>query len=375
MNDLLRYNMSYIVQQSTSLGKPFIGVSINYRMAAFGFLYSEEIKAEGSQNVGLRDQREALKWINRHISDFGGDPKRVTIWGESAGAYSVGDHLNAYNGNSQGLFRAAIMESGNSVGPPANGTDWYQPLYDRIVARANCTEALNKLQCLRDLPYLQFASVAFEGLEWFHVIDGTFVPRYGQQSVTQGQFAKVPIILGTNTDEGFGVNGVNSDDDAIAQIVASKRWVFNATEAKRLLELYPNDPALGEPYGWGNKTWPEYGLQYKRYQSIATDICMYAPRRLLAREASKYQKRVYSYRWDAPPYNTTSLIGVRHFAEVSWLCPQKLVVVTNNLLSSLLVQDTICLRQSRTDHYTSRQQYRELADIAPHPKNVCFICD
>lgn len=58
-----RYNMSHIVQQSVSIGKPIIGISINYRMAAFGFIDSAEIAAEGSQNLGLRDQRVALQWV------------------------------------------------------------------------------------------------------------------------------------------------------------------------------------------------------------------------------------------------------------------------------------------------------------------------
>lgn len=62
-----RYNMSYIVQQSVSIGKPIIGVSINYRMAAFGFIDSQEIAAEGSQNLGLRDQRVALQWVNLYM--------------------------------------------------------------------------------------------------------------------------------------------------------------------------------------------------------------------------------------------------------------------------------------------------------------------
>lgn len=133
----------------------------------------------------------------------------------------------------------------------------------------------------------------------------------------QGKFAKIPIILGTNTDEGFGVMGVNTDKQAIEQLLTSKRWNINLEEAKRLLELYANDPRLGEPYGWGNRTWPENGLQWKRYQSIATDLTMFAPRRFLAETMSKSLDYVYSYRWDAPKFNNTpNAIGVNHFSEV-----------------------------------------------------------
>ena len=302
--------MSYIVEQSVQNNKPVIGISINYRMAAFGFLYGKEVEATGKQNLGLRDQRLAMKWVNKHISAFGGDPHKVTIWGESAGAYSVGDHINAYDGNTQGLFRAAIMESGGSIGPPLNGTDWYQHMYDNLTESVGCGGA----------PYETIAPYGYVGLEWFHVMDGSFIPRYGQQSLTQGKFAKIPIIVGTNTDEGFGVNGVNTDEQAIEQLTHSKRWNVNTEEAKRLLELYPNDPAVGSPYGWGNRTWPQYGLQYKRYSSIATDLTMFAPRRLLAESMSRHVDNVYSYRWDAPKFNNTpTVIGINHFSEIPFV--------------------------------------------------------
>lgn len=310
--------MSYIVEQSVFNNKPVIGISINYRMAAFGFLYSKEVEAAGAQNLGLRDQRLAMQWVNKHISSFGGDPEKVTLWGESAGAYSVGDHIAAYDGDNEGLFRAAILESGNAVGAPLNGTDWYQHMYDNLTESVGCSGAEDTLQCLRDVPYETIAPYGYQGLEWFHVIDGSLIPRYGQQSLREGNFAKIPLILGTNTDEGFGVNGVNSDSDAINQLVHSKRWNVNETVAEKLLELYPNDPTLGEPYGWGNRTWPQFGLQYKRYQSIATDLTMYAPRRLLAQSMSEHVDHVYSYRWDAPKFNNTpETIGVNHFSEVS----------------------------------------------------------
>jgi acetylcholinesterase len=308
--------LSYIVQQAVFNDKPVIGVSINYRMAAFGFIHSKEIAASGNQNLGLRDQRNALKFVNKHISAFGGDPSKVTIWGESAGAYSVGDHINAYDGENEGLFRAAILESGSAVGPPLNGTEWYQNMYDNLTKSVGCDGANDTLECLRDVPYQVIAPYGYTGLEWFHSIDGSFISRYGQESLMQGKFAKIPIILGTNTDEGFGINGVNTDEQAVDQLLTSKRWNINETEARKLLQLYPNDPKLGEPYGWGNRTFLENGLQYKRYQSIATDLTMYAPRRLLAEKMSEHVENVYSYRWDAPRWNNTpSVIGVNHFSE------------------------------------------------------------
>jgi carboxylesterase type B len=218
-----RYNMSYIVQQSTLINKPIIGISINYRLAAFGFINSAEVAANKSQNLGLKDQRVAFEWVNKHISAFGGDPNKVTIWGESAGAYSVGDHINAYDGNTERLFRAAILESGGAVGPPLNGTDWYQHMYDNLTASVGCKGLEDTLACLREVPYEVIAPYGYRGFEWFHTLDGELIRRYGQESLMRGKFAKIPIVLGTNTDEGFGVMGVNTDEQAIEQMLTSKR--------------------------------------------------------------------------------------------------------------------------------------------------------
>ena len=92
-------------------------VSINYRVGGWGFLGSVEVAAAGVSNIGMFDQRLALKWIQENICAFGGDPNKVTISGESAGGFSVGYHLTAFDGQNHGLFRAVILESGNALGP------------------------------------------------------------------------------------------------------------------------------------------------------------------------------------------------------------------------------------------------------------------
>ncbi|KAJ5580014.1 Triacylglycerol lipase (LipA) [Penicillium hispanicum] len=316
-----RYNMSYIIQQSAENGKPVLGVSINYRLAAFGFLDSREVRDEGNTNLALRDQRTAMRWVKRNIQVFGGDPDRITIWGESAGAYSVGAHLVTNGGDNEGLFRAAIMDSGNAVGPSYNGTEWHQPMYDRIVERAGCTDATNTLQCLRNLPYETIYDVAYEGLEWFATIDGAFITQYPQISYREGKIAKVPLLLGTNTDEGtsFGTTGTNTSEDCIEQLITSKRWVLTRDEATKIVSYYPDIPALGCPYGWGNVTWPALGLQYKRYESMAGDVAMVAPRRMLAHTMSAFEENIFSYRWDVAALNDTTRIGVQHFAEIPFV--------------------------------------------------------
>jgi carboxylesterase type B len=100
-------------------GKPIIFVTVNYRVAGFGFLPGAEILADGSSNLGLLDQRLGLQWVADNIAAFGGDPDKVTIWGESAGAISVFDQMALYDGNitykGKPLFRAGIMNSGSVI--------------------------------------------------------------------------------------------------------------------------------------------------------------------------------------------------------------------------------------------------------------------
>lgn len=117
------------VADSVKQGKPIIFVSVNYRVGGFGFLPGAEILADRSSNLGLLDQRLGLKWVADNIASFGGDPDKVTIWGEqvhpqvsgtyadmtrSAGAISVLDQMIMYNGDhtykGKPLFRAAISK-------------------------------------------------------------------------------------------------------------------------------------------------------------------------------------------------------------------------------------------------------------------------
>jgi carboxylesterase type B len=83
----------------------FIHVEMQYRLGAFGYLSSQEVKDNGVLNAGLLDQRFAIEWVKKHISKFGGDPERITIGGESSGAGSAMFHALAYGGQETSLFK------------------------------------------------------------------------------------------------------------------------------------------------------------------------------------------------------------------------------------------------------------------------------
>lgn len=194
----LYYNLSFIVENSVKIGKPIIAVSLNYRVSGWGFLSSQEVTASGNTNIGLRDQRLALHWVQENIAAFGGDNNKVTIWGESAGALSVGFQLTAYNGRDDGLFRAAIMESGG----PINYNDFlvaadYQSQYDELVNLTGCSTAIDTLNCLRSAPFdiiNSFFNTTDAG-EWnpCPIVDGDIIQHWGSTQLAQGHFVHVPV--------------------------------------------------------------------------------------------------------------------------------------------------------------------------------------
>lgn len=71
------YNISYMIQNGIEINKPFIGITIQYRLNAFGFLGGKEVREAGATNLGIRDQRLALQWVRENIAEFGGNPDRV----------------------------------------------------------------------------------------------------------------------------------------------------------------------------------------------------------------------------------------------------------------------------------------------------------
>lgn len=108
----LIYQGARLVQRSIEMGQPIVFVSANYRLNAFGTLASQEITDADVSNLMLKDQREAMRWVQEYIGQFGGDESKVTIFGESAGSVSVATQMVLNGGDNEGLFRAAIMASG-----------------------------------------------------------------------------------------------------------------------------------------------------------------------------------------------------------------------------------------------------------------------
>ncbi|KAI0642945.1 carotenoid ester lipase precursor [Trametes meyenii] len=285
------YDGGSIVSRSIKLGEPVIYVSMNYRVSAYGFLASKEVKEAGVGNLGLQDQRLALQWIQKYISAFGGDPTKVTIWGESAGAISVALHLITNGGDTQGLFRGAFMQSGSPipVGDIAHG----QADYDKIVSETGCSGSADTLSCLRQVPFdtLKKAVDASPGifapqslrLAWLPRVDGTFLTDTPQNLVQKGSVANVPFVSGDCDDEGtlFSLSTLNvtSESDLRSYIKSNYLPEATSSDLDQLLKLYPQDITSGSPFNTGifNALTP----QFKRLAAMQGDLVFQAPRRFL----------------------------------------------------------------------------------------------
>ncbi|TGO56317.1 hypothetical protein BCON_0079g00110 [Botryotinia convoluta] len=320
-----QYNLSGITHVGQQTGQPIITVSMDYRLGVWGFLQTPQVLAEGGSNAGLLDQRLALRWIKENIASFGGDPKKITVWGESAGGQSISYHLYSYDGRNDDLFQAAIIESGSPTGASLNPLGYYTVPTENLTRATGCWTSTNKLACLRSLTSDQLWK-AQVSQQWnpmaSYTVDGDFLTDYPSSLTPQGKFIKVPLLIGANSDEGtsFGVSGLDNETAIFNNLLvyrASNAYALSPPTARKLLELYPNDPANEPPHYITNATiFPSKGLQWRRSAAIAGDLVMISGRRKLCEIYAAASQSVYSYRFDTFLWNAAVTDGARHFVNV-----------------------------------------------------------
>jgi carboxylesterase type B len=175
-------------------------VSINYRLGVFGFLDVPGLgtsPATANGNYGLLDQEAALRWVQRNIAAFGGDPRRVTIAGESAGGWSMCALMASPP--ARGLFSAAIMESGSCASRTAADA---QTAGLAFAAQAGCANAATAAACLRGLPEPALLDASASASFQEFASGGPELPIPPADAVASGQYTHVPLLLGDNHDEG-----------------------------------------------------------------------------------------------------------------------------------------------------------------------------
>ncbi|KAI0163826.1 hypothetical protein BJ166DRAFT_524000 [Pestalotiopsis sp. NC0098] len=326
------YDGTGLLLNGAVMGKPFIYVAINYRVGGFGFLPGKEILADGSANLGLLDQRMGLQWVADNIAAFGGDPDKVTIWGESAGAISVFDQMALYDGdntyNGKPLFRGGIMNSGSVVPADPVDCDRCQGIYDTVVENAGCASATDTLECLREADYDTFLNAAnsVPGILSYTSVALSYVPRPDgvaltaspDQLVTAGKYAAVPMIIGDQEDEGTLFSLFQSNITTTDLLIDYLNDIFfqdaSRSTIESLVATYPDDITQGSPFNTGilNNPYPEF----KRLAAILGDLVFTLSRRLFLSGSSKAYPSVPSWSYLASYDYGTPILGTFHGSDI-----------------------------------------------------------
>ena len=195
-------------------------VSVNYRLGILGFLSLETEEAPG--NLGLWDQRMALLWVKKNIKNFGGDPSRVTLFGNSAGSMSINYHL--VSPHSRGLFSKAILQSGTVLSPYLNMGRNPGHYAERLASSLGCEDQDKDsvLRCLQSVPVKQLQNKLFmfeedENIQsdlgltypgpWLPITDSfsrsPFLPSTARDLLEEDKWNKVPVMLGFTSEDGL----------------------------------------------------------------------------------------------------------------------------------------------------------------------------
>ncbi|SPE26082.1 Para-nitrobenzyl esterase [Candidatus Sulfopaludibacter sp. SbA6] len=216
-------------------------VSMNYRLGVFGFFSHPDLARESghnaSGNYGLLDQVAALEWVHDNIARFGGDPANVTIFGESAGSFSVSALMASPL--AQGLFRRAIGESGAYFGPtlPARPRAETEETDVKFAESSLGSASLEKLRAMTADEILE-AALKQTGLRFAPNIDGYFLPGSVPEIYAAGRQSQAALLAGWNADEGNYRTFFGKDDPTPENFLAQARTRFG-DKADRFVKLYP----------------------------------------------------------------------------------------------------------------------------------------
>ncbi|KAH8085217.1 Alpha/Beta hydrolase protein [Filobasidium floriforme] len=359
----LPYDGSAIIAQSIASYSPVILVTLNYRVGIWGWPGGAEAAAAGASMLGLQDQLLALKWVRQNIQSFGGDPEKVTVFGESAGAISIGLHLinpelvaasnssSASNatlpaGNSTTsavnatgpqpvsvdtpLFHAAILQSGSpSSYPLSNSSVSRQAFYDGVVQLAGCGNSTEgSFECLRQVnqSVLLNASNTVLAQNPYAVaygpsIDGRLVTGSPTELIAEGAYVHIPTIAGDVLDEGtIFVPPTISNETAFQGFVeaafeSSASIGVNQTVLDSITEYYTN--GTGSPFrAPANETFGR-SPYYKYIAAAFGDVIFQAPRRYLQTQITEQNGTTWSYLF-TQNLNASSPTGVAHGSDVPY---------------------------------------------------------
>jgi para-nitrobenzyl esterase len=286
-------------------------VTLNYRLGVLGFFAHTSLDAESadqvSGNYGILDQIAALGWVKRNISAFGGDPARVLVFGESAGA--VDTCVQVASPLSAGLFSAALMESGGCGAPTLAQTETQdQPL----VQMAGCDPSGDVTSCLRALPAEDLVTrlpgvVSVSGLDkgvkYGPNVDGHVLVDTPLKTLLAGKHNRVPFIVGSNADETSRYVPAVPDATTYASLVHQE---FGAALGDQILARYPAS-AFPSPRA--------------AFVAVTTDARFVCPARTIARaargaQAEPVRRYFFSHALDS---TAAKSYGAWHGLELLWV--------------------------------------------------------
>ncbi|XP_023017623.2 esterase FE4 isoform X1 [Leptinotarsa decemlineata] len=234
------------------LTKDIVLVVVNYRLGLLGFLKLEDTSLDVPGNAGLKDQTLALKWVQRNIKHFGGDPDNVTLFGNSAGSCSV--HFHLLSQCDEGLFHKVILQSGVALNHWSLGAG--QQVFDFIESMGK--KANTEKEVLEILNSLPVEEVVFEQVKYFYgklkmiapVLEKpnptAIITTHPEELITSGNYHKMPIMIGYNSGEGL-LFGEQKTFCILARRLLSGNNLRTNVESllSYFLNLDMNNPTLG----------------------------------------------------------------------------------------------------------------------------------
>ncbi|MFP4641730.1 MAG: carboxylesterase/lipase family protein [Dehalococcoidia bacterium] len=299
-------------------------VTINYRLGLLGFLNLKEVtkgRIPATGNEGLLDQLAALNWVKENIAAFGGDSDNITVFGESAGAMSIGCLMTMPK--AKGYFHKGILESGvgSTAIPLDEAADTATQFLETTGIKGNDVQALRELT-VKDLLEVEMklrTAMAGPGevariTVTSPVIDGELIPGVPNELASRGAAKEIPTIIGTNLEEWklFGIMqpGINELDEA--EVINRLSQFMSAGDAQKIVQTYREArQERGEPV-----------TPFELLSVINTDLMFRIPALELVEAQRDNGQNVYNYlfTWKSPVMN--GALGACHALEIGFVFGQ-----------------------------------------------------
>ncbi|MGB8478755.1 MAG: carboxylesterase family protein [Acidobacteriaceae bacterium] len=297
---------------STLAREGVVVVSLNYRLGVFGFFVYPALAAESphhvSGNYGHLDQVEALRWVKRNISRFGGDPNNVTVFGASSGALDICNLMASPI--AAGLFQQAIMQSGVCVDSVYPVTRQAETNGELLAKDLGIQTGPGSLTALRALPAekLLLTAAKDDRIDLEPVVDDWFFPEQPATAFANGKQAKIPVIVGSNNDEVsiFASPLVGGKSNRPKTVEEYRQWLRRefGPMADKVFAQYPAHSDKDVP-----------GV----FRTMDTDFDFGFGARLLAIEMAQIHQPAYLYHFTYVGAGEFSALGAFHSEESMFL--------------------------------------------------------